>query len=211
MEGMSALARSHQLGRGRFVAATQQNHAIDGIGANRLLDVHRHQVAEHHRRGPHVGLAERNGREFEWEAARRPHAALDSLGDFAEMRVAARQLAPGVANPDDGLVLEDRPRVSPRPRAMEETEFILAPEPILTSKFTIFIHERLITPRPEIIRASAAGKDGWFPAGVASLFRKSPFERTVDYGVARKIPNHCSREAATGALAQGGADRRNPG
>ena len=38
------------------------------------------------------------------------------------------------------------------------------------------------------------------------LFRKSPFERTVDYGVARKIPAHHSREAATGALARGGAE-----
>ena len=35
---------------------------------------------------------------------------------------------------------------------------------------------------------------------------KTPFDRTVAYGVARKNPNLCSRKAATGALAQGGAE-----
>ena len=42
------------------------------------------------------------------------------------------------------------------------------------------------------------------------LFPKSPFERTVDYGVARKIPHHCSREAATGALSPGWSRQAEP-
>ena len=35
---------------------------------------------------------------------------------------------------------------------------------------------------------------------------KIPFERTVHCGLAQESPNHRSREAATGALAQGGAE-----
>ena len=35
------------------------------------------------------------------------------------------------------------------------------------------------------------------------LFRKQPFKRTVDYGIARKIRNHRSREAAAGIVLPG--------
>ncbi len=48
-----ARRRAHQQrGRG-LVAAHHQHDAVERIGANRLLDVHRHLVAEQHRRRPH--------------------------------------------------------------------------------------------------------------------------------------------------------------
>ena len=62
---------AHQLrGRG-LVAAAQQHHAIDGIGADGFLDVHRHQVAVEHGCRFHEHLAQRDGGEFEREIRRR--------------------------------------------------------------------------------------------------------------------------------------------
>ena len=65
-----------------------------GIGADRLLDVHRHQVAVEHRRRLHQRLAERHDRELAREAAGLQHAALDRLGQPAQVHVAVDELRP---------------------------------------------------------------------------------------------------------------------
>ena len=124
---------AHELRGGGLIAAAQQHDAVERIGADRLLDVHRHQVAEHHRRRPHERLAERDGGELERESARRPDAALDGLGYLAQVRVAVGQLTPGVTNADDGLVLKNSvgETLGLHPRAVDEAEFVFAAEPVL--------------------------------------------------------------------------------
>ena len=72
---------AHQLRRRRLVAAAQQHDAVERVGAQRLLDVHRHEVAPEHRGRLHHRLAERDRRELERQAAGLPDAALDVLGD----------------------------------------------------------------------------------------------------------------------------------
>src|SRR5581483_2806314 len=67
-----------------------------------LLGVHGHEVAEQHAGRGEEDLAEGDRRELERQAARLPDAALDRLGDLAEVAVARVELAPGLGEPDDG-------------------------------------------------------------------------------------------------------------
>ena len=76
--------RAHQQRWGGLVAAHQQHHAVDGIGADRFLDIHAGEIAEQHGGGPHLGLAQRHHREFQRKPAGLVHAALDVLGEVAE-------------------------------------------------------------------------------------------------------------------------------
>ena len=82
--GQVDAGRAHQQRRGGLVAAHQQHHAVDGIGADRFLHIHAGEVAEQHRRGPHLGLTQRHHRKFQRKAAGFIHAALDVLGEVAE-------------------------------------------------------------------------------------------------------------------------------
>ena len=72
--------RTHQLRRGRLVTTAQQHNPVERVGANRLLDVHRHQVPKHHRARPHERFAERDRGELQRKAPRRPDPALDGFG-----------------------------------------------------------------------------------------------------------------------------------
>ena len=54
--------RAHQLRRHGLVAAADQHHRVHRLGADHLLGVHRHQVAEHHAGGIEEHLAQRDGR-----------------------------------------------------------------------------------------------------------------------------------------------------
>ena len=56
--------RAHKLGGNRLVAATNQDDGVHRLRPNHLLDVHRHQVAEHEARGTQKHFAERDRRKF---------------------------------------------------------------------------------------------------------------------------------------------------
>ncbi len=64
-----ARRRAHQQRRRRLVAAHHQHDTVERVRADRLLDVHRHLIAEQHRRRPHHRLAEAHHRKLEREAA----------------------------------------------------------------------------------------------------------------------------------------------
>ena len=74
-----ARRRAHQQRRRGLVAAHQQHDAVERIGADRLLDVHRGLVAEQHRRRAHQRLAEAHHRKLDREAARVEHAVAHVL------------------------------------------------------------------------------------------------------------------------------------
>ena len=81
-------AGAEHRGRIGLVAPRQQHDAVERVGTDRLLDVHRHQVAIEHRRRLHQRLAERHHRKLAGEAARLEHAALDRLGQPPQVDVA---------------------------------------------------------------------------------------------------------------------------
>ena len=123
---------SEDAGRVRLVAAGEQDDTIERVGADRLLDVHRHQVPVQHRRRLHQRLAQRHHRELEREAARLQHAALDRLSQPAKVDVAVHELAPAVADPDQRLPAERLIRDAARlqPRAVQEAVEIAAIHPL---------------------------------------------------------------------------------
>ena len=94
--------RAHQLRRHRLVAAAEQHDAVHRLGADHLLDVHRHQVAELQAGRAEEHLAERDHREFQRQAAGGEHAALHRLEQFGEVAVAVVEAARRVADADDG-------------------------------------------------------------------------------------------------------------
>ena len=92
--------RAHQLGRHGLVAAADQHHRIHRLGADHLLGVDRHQIAEHQAGRVQEHLAERNRRKGQWQPARRQNAALDRLDQLGEMPVAIVVAGIGVGDAD---------------------------------------------------------------------------------------------------------------
>ena len=127
---------AHEHGRRGLVAAGQEHHRVERIRADALLDVHRHEVAEHHGGGLHQHFAQRDGGELQREAAGRPHAALHRLGRLAQMRVAVGQLRPRVGDADHRAAVEDdvAEALGLQPRAMHESVEIRAAEPVATAQ-----------------------------------------------------------------------------
>ena len=70
--------RRHQQRRDRLVAAAEQHHAVDRVGAQHLLGRHRGQVAPEHRGRPHLRLAQRHHRQVQRHPAGLPDAFLDA-------------------------------------------------------------------------------------------------------------------------------------
>ena len=97
---------AHQHRRRGLVAARQQHDAVERIASQRLLDVHRHQVAQQHRGRLDQGLAQRGHGELEWHAARFPDPALDVLGEVVEVLIAGREIGCRVADADHRLAGE---------------------------------------------------------------------------------------------------------
>ena len=97
-----------------------------------LLDVHAGEVAVQHRGGPQQRLAQRHHRELEREAAGLVDADLHLLGERAEVRVAGRELAEGVADADDRAAVElvVRDALALDPAAVGEAVAVLAAEPL---------------------------------------------------------------------------------
>ncbi len=95
--------RAHDQRRRGLVAAAHQHAAVDRIGAQQLLGLHRQQVAVEHRRRLLERLGQRDRRHLDREAAGLPDAALDLLGALLEVRVAGVDVAPGVDDRDHRL------------------------------------------------------------------------------------------------------------
>ena len=84
---------AHELSRDRLVAAAHQHDGVHRLRADHLLDVHGHEVAEHHARRGEEHLAERDRREVDREPAGGEHAALHRLDQLGEMPVAVVEAA----------------------------------------------------------------------------------------------------------------------
>ena len=70
---------AHEKGGHGLVAAADQDDGVHRLGADHLLDVHAHQVAEHQRGRRDEAFAERDGGKGDRQAACREHAALGRL------------------------------------------------------------------------------------------------------------------------------------
>ena len=106
MDGRSTLAAPISRPGGGLVAAAQQHHPVDGVGANGFLHLHGQQVAKQHGRGPHLGLGQAHGWEFDRHAAGLPDTLLHMLGQVTEATLAGDQFRPGVADADDRAPVE---------------------------------------------------------------------------------------------------------
>ena len=99
--------RAHQHRRRVLVATAEQDDAVHRIAADRFLDIHTHQVAKQHRRRADLCFAQAHRRELERDAACFPHAALDPLGNVAEMAVAWVEFGKRLTDADDRLAVEN--------------------------------------------------------------------------------------------------------
>ena len=97
---------AHHHRRRGLVAAGEQHDAVDRVALDRLLDVHRHQVAQQHRGRLDLRLAERHDGKLQRHAAGFPDAPLDALGQLVEVLVARRELGCRVADADHRLAGE---------------------------------------------------------------------------------------------------------
>ena len=93
--------RAHQLRRNRLVAAADEHDRAHGLRANHLLDVHRHQIAEHEARGIEKHLSQGDRGEFQREPARAQHAALDGFDELRRQPMTVIESARGGGNADD--------------------------------------------------------------------------------------------------------------
>ena len=96
----------HEHRRRRLVAPRQQHDTVEGVAAQRLLDVHGHEVSQEHRRRLDLGLAERRHGELERDATCLPDAPLDVVGQVVQVLVARSELGRGVADADHRLAGE---------------------------------------------------------------------------------------------------------
>ena len=92
--------RAHQQRGHGLVAAADQDHGIHRLRADHFLDVHRHQVAEHHAGGMEEHLAQRNGRKIERQPAGRDDPALDRVHQLGKVTVTVVEPARGLRNAD---------------------------------------------------------------------------------------------------------------
>ena len=100
--GLAGAGRAHQLRRHGLVAAAHQHHRVHRLGADHLLGVHGHEVAELHGVGGERGLVQRDGGELERQPAGRRHAALDGVEQLGEVAVAGIEPRVRVGDADDG-------------------------------------------------------------------------------------------------------------
>ena len=83
------------------------------VGADGLFDIHAGQVAVEHGGGLDQRFSQRHDGKFDGEAPGFGNAALDHIGQLAEVRITRRQFRPGVANADDGFTAETLDRGCP--------------------------------------------------------------------------------------------------
>jgi hypothetical protein len=168
---------AHQARRVRLVAAGQRDDAVERVRADGLLDVHRHQVPVEHRRRLHQGLAERDDGELQREAAGLQHAALDRLGEPAQVDVAVDELAPAVADPDHGSAAERLVREPLRlePRAVQEAVEVAAVEPLAAAPPAVAVVRADVAHQPRRsclsarYSATTSAVSSWIDVSVVSL------------------------------------------
>ncbi len=121
--------RPHEQPRRGFVTAAQQHRAINRIGPQHLLRLHRQKIAVKHRRRLRQHLPRRHHRNFHRMPARLQNTPLHRIRRQPQMHVAGVQITPRVQNPDHRLaynILTPPPRLL-RPRAMAKgSQFITA-------------------------------------------------------------------------------------
>ena len=93
--------RRHQLGRQGLVAAADQHDRVHRLGADHLLGVHRHQVAQEHAGRMREALVDRHRREDHRQGAGQHDAALHRLDQVGHVAVAGIVVAEGVGDADD--------------------------------------------------------------------------------------------------------------
>ena len=96
--------RRHDLRRQGLVAAADHDHRVHRLGADHLLGIHRHQIAQVHRGRMRKAFGDRDGREHHRHRARQHHAALHRLDDLRHVAVAGIVVAVGVGDADDRAV-----------------------------------------------------------------------------------------------------------
>ena len=99
--GRSADAAAIICAGNRLVAAADQHHGVHRLGADHLLGVHRHQVAQEHAGRVRERLVDRDRRELHRQPAREHHAALDRVDELRHVAVAGVVVAEGVGDADD--------------------------------------------------------------------------------------------------------------
>ena len=95
---------AHQERRCGLVAAAHEHGTVEWVRAEYLLGVHREQVSVQHGRRLLECLREGGHRHLDRIPTGLPDAALYCLGALAQVHVAGVDVAPGIENPDDGLV-----------------------------------------------------------------------------------------------------------
>ena len=93
--------RGHDLRRQGLVAAADHDDRVHRLGADHLLGVHRHQIAQIHRGRMRKAFGDRDGREHHRHRAGQHHAALHRLDDLRHVAVAGIVVAVGVGDADD--------------------------------------------------------------------------------------------------------------
>ncbi len=93
--------RGHDLRRQGLVAAADHDNGVHRLGADHLLGIHRHQIAQIHRGRMRKTFGDRNGRKHHRHRAGQHHAALHRLDDLRHVAVAGIVIAVGVGDADD--------------------------------------------------------------------------------------------------------------
>ena len=99
--GMSALAAAISCAGSVLSQPPIEHHRVHRLGADHLLGVHRHQVAQEHASGVGEALVDGDGGEDHRQAAGQHHAALDRLDQVGDVAVAGVEVAVGVGDADD--------------------------------------------------------------------------------------------------------------
>ena len=147
--GQACARGTHQQGGRGLVTTAQEHDAIDRVAAQKLLDIHRQEVAIQHRCRLDVLLRQGQRRQFDRKAACLEHTTLDVLDPMLEMGVAWVDVGPRIHNADQRLA---RPVFGPvahlhGARAMAERAQIIGREPACAAQsfggFDASAHGRL--------------------------------------------------------------------
>ena len=129
--GNAGAGRAQQQAGRRLVAAAHQDDAVDRMGADQFLGLHREEIAIQHGRRLDVGLRQRERRQLDGKPARLQDAAFDVLDAGLEMRMALGEVGPGVDDADEGLagIISRRIAHLVHARALPERAQVVAREP----------------------------------------------------------------------------------
>ena len=129
--------RPHDQRRGGLVTTGQQHHAVNRLAAQAFLDIHRAEVAKHHRRGAERRFRGAHHRKLHRQAASLIDAVRHPLGQIAQVGVARCQLAPGIADADHRATIKQigGQTLVLHPRPMVDGVLGGAAEPFLRTQF----------------------------------------------------------------------------